>query len=469
MQRLALSLFFAAGALVAGAPAQAPGAHWTRTNTPSDPPLRRENPGVSDGTYMYVFGGNSPSNTRLNDLWRFDGSTWVEMTTNGAATSPAARDHAGITWDFGRNCLVVFGGRDNSGNRLGDTWEWDPITNTWTNVTPASSPPARDFCALAYDSVNGKVLLFAGLDTNGIHLNDTWHYDGATWTQLNPAGALPPVRRQHVLVERPDFQDIILCGGQEQGGAGMRSDTWKWDGGTWTQIATTNVPAGKVAIDAAYDQIRQRIVIAGGNPGPTGAISEFDSLTNDWVIRPLDTGIYKVTRYFMAYVPALGKTYKVSGQSLNSNAPPQYTYEYQSDFVATWSALGTGCAGTAGNAGDREQRPAVDRGVHRARRGPRGDGDDLLGARVLGPELLRSSAAPGHGALRSRGCSLYTSLNATYTIAPVGGFATWSAAIPADTTFAGLSFYNQGIVLDPAANELGLVFSDYGTATIGVK
>jgi hypothetical protein len=200
---------------------------------------------------------------------------------------------------------------------------------------------------LAFDWINGVVLLFGGLDASG-HLNDTWHFDGSSWMQLSPPAPLPPVRRQHVLVERPDFADVILCGGQEAGGAGMRSDTWRWNGAAWTQITTTNTPAGMVAIDAAYDQIRQRIVIAGGNPGPTGIISEFDARTNDWVRRPLDPGIYKVTRYFMAYVPALAKTFKVSGQALNSSTPPQYTYEFQSDYIASFTESGTGCAGAAG-------------------------------------------------------------------------------------------------------------------------
>ena len=71
--------------------AQAPGPEWTATATgASEPALRRENPGTTDGTYLYVFGGQSGNSggVRMNDLWRFDGSVWTQMTADGAAGSP---------------------------------------------------------------------------------------------------------------------------------------------------------------------------------------------------------------------------------------------------------------------------------------------------------------------------------------------------------------------------------------------
>ena len=304
---------------------------WSMTPTASDPPLRRENPGASDGTFMYVFGGQSGTSGGVvrNDLWAFDGTNWVEMNPDGAAGAPPARAQAGITWDWGRNKLVVFGGKDAANLDLADVWEWDPTTNTWTDATPVSgSPSARRFTALAYDWANAQVVMFGGLENpTNTHLNDTWHWNGTFWTQLAPVGPIPQVRRQHMLVDRADFADVIMFGGQEAGGAGMLGDTWQWNGINWSQIATTVSPAGKVAIDAAYDLQRQRIVVASGNPGPTGSNSEFDSLTNDWIILPLDPGIYKCTRYFMGYLSTTGKVYKVSGQALNPAAPADKTYE----------------------------------------------------------------------------------------------------------------------------------------------
>ncbi len=149
--------------------------------------------------------------------------------------------------------------------------------------------------------------MFGGLDGTGTHLNDTWHWDGVAWTQLTPAGTIPAVRRQQVMVGRMDLIDVIMTGGQDASTSTFYGDTWQWNGSSWTQILTANQPAGKVAIDAAYDLQRQKLVIASGNPGPTGSNSEFDSVTNEWTVLPLDPGIYKCTRYFMAYIQATGK------------------------------------------------------------------------------------------------------------------------------------------------------------------
>ena len=114
--------------------------------------------------------------------------------------------------------------------------------------------------------------------------------------------------------------DVLMCGGQnatQSAPTKWKRDTWTWNGADWTEIITSTLPASQVANDAAYDELRQRVVLASGNGSggsPTALISEFDSISNDWVQRPLDPGIYKCSRYFAAYVPALGVTLKASGQ-----------------------------------------------------------------------------------------------------------------------------------------------------------
>lgn len=348
------SLFATAllSALCASTLAQAPGPNWVQTATGnSEPPLRRENPGTSDGTYMYVFGGKTGNSggVAVNDLWRFDGAAWTEMTSNGAAGSPPARDKAGVTWDFARNKLIVFGGQDNAGTVLADTWEWDPGTNAWSNITSAG-PAARRFTSISYDPTTSGILMFGGLDASSVHLNDTWlFFGGNTWVQMAPT-VVPSTRRQHHLVTRPDVGDVLLVGGQDASlpaPGKWRRDTHSWDGAEWTLIATTTQPQGVVANDATYDEARQRLIMPSGNGGTPvnqfNGVSEFDTLTNDWVIR---TGLGYYSRAFMAYVAALGKTYKVSGQG---NGTPTLTYDYQSAVLADATPFGAGCTGLSGN------------------------------------------------------------------------------------------------------------------------
>jgi len=55
----------------------------------------------------------------------------------------------------------------------------------WMLRTPPVSPSARDAHAMAYDAARKRVVLFAGASAKGI-LNDTWEWDGHTWTRCYP-------------------------------------------------------------------------------------------------------------------------------------------------------------------------------------------------------------------------------------------------------------------------------------------
>lgn len=460
--------------LCATAIAQAPGANWSMTPTGStDPSQRRENPGAANATHMFVFGGKSGASggSAMNDLWQFDGATWTEMTTNGATGSPPARDKAGVAWDFNRNKLIVFGGQDLGGAVLGDVWEWDPGTNAWNNITPATGPTARRFTALAYDPNTSSMLMFGGLDGAGTHLDDTWLFaGGGAWIQMSP-GNVPSTRRQHHLVTRSDFGDVLLFGGQDAtlaGTAKWRVDTFKWDGSDWTEIVTANAPDAQVANDAAYDLIRQRVVLACGNGTggtPSGVISEFDSISNDWVHRPLDTGIYKVSRYFAAYIPALGKTFKASGQALNAAAPPTDTYEFRSDVPATNVASGAGCNSSAGPmslAGDTEPWGGRSWDLVGS-----GFANGSLGFGVVGFGTQSTPLNTLHPA-GGTGCNALVTTDAVIFLVPNAGQATWSLGIPSDTAFAGLVLNAQMLTIELTGPNISLIASTNAVAgTVG--
>ena len=68
-----------------------------------------------------------------------------------------------------------------------DTWTWDGTT--WTQQSPATSPPARAGATMEY--FDGQVVLFGGYNGTS-YLNDTWTWDGTTWTEdtgTEPSGA----------------------------------------------------------------------------------------------------------------------------------------------------------------------------------------------------------------------------------------------------------------------------------------
>ena len=82
---------------------------------------------------------------------------------------------------------MAFGGADGGGNIHNDTWEYDGTT--WT---PGAAPPPgltnRYAPWMTYDSVRSRMVLFGG-DDFSVYLDETWEHDGAGWA-LGPAA--PP-------------------------------------------------------------------------------------------------------------------------------------------------------------------------------------------------------------------------------------------------------------------------------------
>jgi hypothetical protein len=73
------------------------------------------------------------------------------------------------------------------------------------------------------------------------------------------------------------------------------------------------------------------------------------------------------------------------------------------------------------------------------------------------------------GGIGMTGCSLLAAPDVAFALANQGGTAAWSVLLPNDPGLVGVSFYNQGFVLDPGANPLGVTATGGGCGTIGAK
>ncbi|MCA9319106.1 MAG: hypothetical protein KDB53_00155 [Planctomycetes bacterium] len=442
--------------------ALAQGAAWSLTPTASlaAPSQRRENPGVASATHFYVFGGRSGNSggTQMNDLWEFDGVNWTLKTANGAVGSPPARDQAAICWDEGRNKLVVFGGNSPSG-LLGDTWEWDPNTNVWTELM-IPGPSNRQFSSMTWNPATQDIILFGGLAA-GVHLNDTWRLvSGLVWVQDFPAN-VPSTRRQHHLVTRPEFGDVVLCGGQDASlpaPAKWRIDVFSWNGADWVLIPTTTNAVALVANQAVYDPFRQRIVLAGGNAisgaSPTGQVSEFDSLTNEWITRgPASPGapdpvVGTISRYFAAFVPSLGKIFKVSGQTPSSTgAGPTITCEYQSSPIAETTVIGSGCSGLSGGVVTltANNRPWLGETFSSTVSGLASSGTIVVGTAGFIPLMTPLSVVHPAGL---PGCFQLSTWDQFAPLTSMGGLAEFPALIPGFPFLDGVVLYLQVLQIE---------------------
>ena len=130
---------------------------------------------------MILFGGEADpdGNTHHGDTWAYDYDTdnWTERIPT---RSPSARTYMTMVYDPVGERLILFGGGSGlhaAEDVLGDTWAFDPRTNTWTNLRPAVAPSPRAWYSMAFDAETGEIVLFSGGPTRDTDLADTWIFD----------------------------------------------------------------------------------------------------------------------------------------------------------------------------------------------------------------------------------------------------------------------------------------------------
>ena len=160
----------------------------------------------------------------LGALARGDAGAWTKISP--ASGGPGGRYAHTTVYDAGNDRLILFGGLDVAGNPKNDVWALSLAgTPTWTQLTPAGTPPSARYGAGAlFDRARQRMVLFAG-GTGTPNENDAWALTlGATptWTKLTPSG--PPQGRQFHTVSYDPIGDRLLAYGGSSGS--ILSDTW---------------------------------------------------------------------------------------------------------------------------------------------------------------------------------------------------------------------------------------------------
>ncbi len=137
----------------------------------------------------------------------------------------------------------------------------------WTSVSPATAPVARYGHAMAYDSRRGVTVLVGGGDNpnSPTGLSDTWEWNGATWTQ-RASFAAPPGRLYCAMAYDSTRGVSVLFGGISVAAGGLVADTWEWDGTNWTQRTPATSPSARYGHAMVFDSARGVTVLFGGNP-----------------------------------------------------------------------------------------------------------------------------------------------------------------------------------------------------------
>jgi hypothetical protein len=137
-----------------------------------------------------------------------------------------------MAYDDGRGRVVLFGGSTGSA-RLNDTWEWDG--HTWTEVRAKLAPAARASHAMTYDALRSRVVSIGGYDENS--LADSWEWDGKTWARLKDG---PDILHTAVAFDAPSNRMLVFGGFYHDG---RTAQLWARTESAWTTLAAAGPDA----------------------------------------------------------------------------------------------------------------------------------------------------------------------------------------------------------------------------------
>ena len=249
------------------------------------PPPRRDHSlvfGEMPDPRLVLFGGRNGSGD-LADLWTFDpaGGGWTEVE---ASPGPTPRHGHNAIWDITGERLVVFGGQQGS-TFLDDIWEFDPRSSEWGQLpNSGSGPNPRYGAGAAFDAAGDRMLVTHGFTDAG-RFGDTWQYDliRETWTDVSPQGTRPVERCLMRAVWDSSRERLLMFGGQTTG-TPFLGDLWALEEGGWRQITVEPSPAPRTFYSFVFDVEAGRAILFGGNTqdGPANDLWYFDSASETW-------------------------------------------------------------------------------------------------------------------------------------------------------------------------------------------
>lgn len=209
----------------------------------------------------------TPFDGQLSSTWVWNGSNWTELDI----ISPPKRSGAEMAYDPVNGNIVLFGGELGGDDWTSETWIFDD--GEWRLVDTPTSPPPREMMAMAFDPILGRILMFGGYGSP-TYRHDTWTFDGSTWARVR-LDEKPAWRAGAKLAFDPIRQQLVLFGGltyrahnpPDEGcrrhGACHPYRTWAWDGSSWNLLYLRQSPIGRWR--QAMTTVGDRIVMFGGD------------------------------------------------------------------------------------------------------------------------------------------------------------------------------------------------------------
>jgi len=263
------------------------------------------------------------------------------QTPGDSPDYPEPRGYAQLVASPETGKLILFGGESNSRFSYESTWAYDVSANGWKKYEADPHPSNAGGTAAAFDVESNRLVVYftTRLDrsaSNGlVRLSETWAFDPSdgTWTNMHPDPAPFGLMGSRAAYDA-ESDRIILFGGADftRENPEWFSATWAYDfdTNTWTELHPRGAPPGRSYFAMTYDAVADRVLAFAGSPADAAAsMWSFDYNANAWEEIRYRGEVQPDHHPFMAYAPAVDKTYYMVGDSFSA-------FDFE---TRTWTAL----------------------------------------------------------------------------------------------------------------------------------
>jgi len=203
-------------------------------------------------------------------------SQWIDLTPElaRAATLPRAGEDCAMLYDPINRRIVLYGGKDDHDVNLNEVWGLDLVRNVWEQIPAVNEgPPASEDHSVIYDPVGHRMVVYGGED--GFTSNQTWSFDFAARRWHNMTVADAPAREDHTAIYDSRGKRMVIFGGRYNNGEldyinihevwALDLDPHSPSFEQWQNLTVQDRhPLGRSDHAVVYDSLKNRMVIYGG-------------------------------------------------------------------------------------------------------------------------------------------------------------------------------------------------------------
>jgi len=222
---------------------------------------------------LYVLGGGGTMDALL--IYNRSLNSWANLPD-----APINRSRHTMVFD-GTDKILVFGGKDDTGNGVADLWSYNITSGSWV---PLASAPKALYGHKAIWNHEDKVMLVTGGRNTTNYFWDTWAYDQAldSWT---PLAHMPESWIDHSMAWSPELKMAFVYGGVAASDYNDQLYIYSFDDDSWTLGVAG--PEGRYGHGGAWADGRMAVF---GGYDQTGSLNEtwiyqyFVNRSHGWMI-----------------------------------------------------------------------------------------------------------------------------------------------------------------------------------------